>query len=308
MAETPTSSDDLVSLPALRRTVYSLLSLFFDIASFIVYAAIKGIYLLLGGLIVGLSIAFIYSSTQKPFYETSMVVEYNKLNPQAYGEIITQLNSLAGAGSYAELSRQLVLPLNVAANVISLESKNLGGDRLSIDTTTRNHQLFKIIARLRNPMVAPQLQTSLVQYINDRPLLKTTSEEQKKIYEEKLRQVESDIRKLDTLKTEFNRFLASSKVPATVYNDAINPAEIYQQSINLMYQKESIQKALHIDSSTVSVIDGFKTPNTPIGLTPFNLFTYLGIGGMLIGFLASLMIQTRKRVVRRNPSPHSTGR
>jgi len=50
--------------------------------------------------------------------------------------------------------------------------------------------------------------------------------------------------KLDSLKETYNHSLAGMKQPASFFNNALNPAELYEHSLNLASQKEYIQNWL----------------------------------------------------------------
>jgi hypothetical protein len=180
---------------------------------------------------------------------------------------------------------------------------------LGADTSTKVDQPFKIAAYFRDDFdfVLDSLQTGILNYLNYSPYLVTLTEEEQKANQFKLTAIDNDLAKLDTLKTEFNRFIASSKISATVYNNATNPSEFYAQTINLLLARDKAIKDLNVDKLPVAVLDGFKLTETPgFSAVP----RYIVLFGLLTGLLAFfvlVLVETRHRVMGRIVKPTASG-
>jgi hypothetical protein len=83
-------------------------------------------------------------------------------------------------------------------------------------------------------------------------------------------------------------------MPATFYNNAMNPAELYNQSINLANEKETILKWLNNKSQAIMLIDGLKKP---VFSDRVSLKIWLIIGllsGAILGMIVASLMLIRK--------------
>ena len=294
MSEKKQLSEDYIALPSFEKSARNFLRVFFFFLSYLTTVFFKSKYYVLAGLLTGLLLGYLYYATRPVFYKVSMVVEFNELTKRTYAEMLDQLNKLTG--STARLSRELQISPEVAANITSIDSRNLNNDPLKEDTSTRKYQHFKIILGLRNNEIADTLERAVVNYLNNSPFLKKIKIEQKKITIEKLAFVNGDIQRLDSLKMEYNRFLSRPN-SATFYNNAFNPAELFEQSTELAKERDILKRWLAMDTAAVTIIDGFKATSSPQSISLFKAMLILGSVGFLIGYLVGFMIETKKKVL-----------
>jgi hypothetical protein len=95
---------------------------------------------------------------------------------------------------------------------------------------------------------------------------------------------------------EYNRFLATSKISATYYNNAFDPAKIYEQSEKLMDEKEKILDWQSTDAMPIVVIDEFKStlaPQSASLLKSLALGTFAFVG---LSFILGLLLDLDKRI------------
>jgi len=288
--------EDQISLNNLRLTVRFLLKLFFRFCSFVGLVIEKGRFIMLVGLLVGAGIGATYYFNTPKYYKGTMIVTASRLYKKTFADIIEQLNSISSIKTGESLAGELNVSPQTAAQIRFFDSKNMLDSPLKEDTSTKRDQPFKIIIGLNSVDSIAQLQQALVDYLNNRPYLKHIREEEAKIYTAKLNQIENELAKIDSLKAEFNRFLATSKISATVYSSAINPAEIYEQSINLMREKENAQRVLMVDNYAVSVLDGFKVNLSARPVPLVRLLILTGTMGIILGFVIAFLIETRKKI------------
>jgi hypothetical protein len=256
----------------------------------------KLVYIIIGA-VLGVLVGVYYWYNKKQVYTASMTVIFNRLNARTYGAVLDDLNTLLATGASDKLAEQLQIPANVASNIIVIDGKNMNSRPLLTDTTNRTFQLFRINVVTVNDISLDTFQTGLLNYFKNLPYLKNMVAVEKQFLSDRIRIVESDLAKLDTLKTEMNRFLASSKVSSTVYSNAINPAEIYEQTTLLLKERENALRLLNIEHNPVSLVDGLKLVKAPRSRPLPDLLLILGSIGLLTGFLFGLLLETKKQVL-----------
>lgn len=290
--------EDQFNLSNLKNIVRSALRSFFRFCSFVEVTIENGRFIMLGLGLAGCILGGVYYFSSTKSYKASMVVTYNKLTKRTFGEVIAQLDLLTSTGTASKLAKELKIPTDIAVNINFIESTTISNLTLMEDTSTKVNQPFKINVGLSKSDSIESIQNALLAYLNNIPYLKHLNDEERKIFTERLSFIERELEKLDTLESEYNQFLSSTKVSSTFYNNAINPAEIYVQSNTLIQQRESLLRSLNIDNNTVSLIDGFKPTvlSRPISLMRTLLLT--GSLGIIAGFIISFLMETRKKVMQ----------
>jgi uncharacterized protein involved in exopolysaccharide biosynthesis len=298
MSEQNIHPEDQVSLSGLKNIIKEFVVLFFRAISFIGDVIRKWTFLLLAGLICGLALGYVYHAFQPKFYKVSMVVMFNELNKKFYAEILDQLNKLTTSGSTQKLAAALQVSDQVAGSVLSIDSRNMNDEPLRNDTSSKVRQLFKIIVRLNDNKSSDNLQNGILNYLNNGPFLKHVKDEQRKSYLAKISFINEELAKLDSLKNEYTRFIASSKISATFYNNAFNPTEIYIHSNNLVNQRESLLNLVSIEGTAVSLVDGFKITSSPQSSSLLRYLLITGGLGLVAGLILGFYIEARKRLIR----------
>jgi uncharacterized protein involved in exopolysaccharide biosynthesis len=299
MSEQKINHEDQIYIPGIKNLIKQILSLFFWVFSFFALVANKSKLLLLCGLLLGLISGYIYYTTKPSLYKASMVVIHNELTKKTYAEIIDQLDKLTSTGSQQRLAEELKLPVDLAGNVLSIDATNINNEPLREDTSTKIKQPFKIIVKLKSNKASDSLQNAIINYVNNSPYIKRLKEQQNKTYIERISFIEKELSKLDSLKTEYTRFLATSRISATFYNNAFNPTDIYIHSNNLVNQKATILNSLNVDGTAISIVDGFKVPSSP--QTPSLVIYLLLFGGMglFAGFILGSLYEAEKKINRK---------
>ena len=296
MSERNINHEDQIYVPGIKNIIKQILGLFFWVFSFFVLVANKSKLLLLCGLLIGLISGYVYYTTKPSFYKASMVVIYSELTKKTYAEILDQLDKFTTPGSKQQLAEELKLPVELASNILSIDATNINDEPLREDTSSKIRQPFKIIVELKSNEASDNLQNAIINYMNNSPYIKRLKEQQNKSNIEKISFIDRELSKLDSLKDEYTRFLASSRISATFYNNAFNPTDIYIHSNNLVNQKASILNLLNVDGTAISVVDGFKVPSSP--QTPSLLIYLLLFGGMglIAGFILGSLYEAEKKI------------
>ena len=294
MDEQNIRSDDYINLGVLKKILVQILYGFFAFCRYIFKVLNRGKLLMIAGLIAGLVVGYSYYSTRAKYFEVSMVARSTELTNNAISEMVKQLNQLAATGSHKKLAEALKLSELESRDIAFLASYTLANEPLEVDTFLKIHRPFKIVAQIRDTGLTAKFQQGLFLYFNDKPYLKKVKEGQRKIYETKLAFINAELANLDTLKKEYNRFLASGKISSTVYNNAFDPAEAYVQSNKLADQRDLVLEWLIKETDAVAVIDEFKSTSSP---QSFSLAKSLIISVLLFlagSFLLALVIELNR--------------
>jgi hypothetical protein len=229
-------------------------------------------------------------------FQTEMIVQQSSLTKKTYHEIINNLDEMIRTSSYDDLACALGVEKHAACQLLSLSATNLSNESLDKDTSTKTGQPFKVRVKTSENVHLPELQNGIVNYLNNNPYAKQKREGQKKILKEKLLFIEQEQMKLDSLKETYNHSLAGMKQPASFFNNALNPSELYEHSLNLASQKEAIQNWMNTEGNGIMLSDGFKIPANPGSYSTIILMLIGLVAGVLSGMILSLLAEFRKRL------------
>jgi N-methylhydantoinase A/oxoprolinase/acetone carboxylase beta subunit len=293
MTEQNNNNDD-ITLSSVKNSFIDLLLALYTILQSIFSFFFRNKVIILVCVVIFGGIGFLFAMRVKQVYSLKMIVSHSDLTKRTYAEAIDQLNRLAQSRSYKQLGHELNLDEASAENIRTLKTYNMNGDLLLDDTSSTRYLPFMIDAEVFNNSVTDSLQEGLLRYFNDNKYFKGRKEIQKRIYEEKLVFISSELEKLDSLKRQYNQFLESSGKSAVFYNNAFNPAEIYQRSNEYQQQKETVTSWLNNEYQTIKVIEGFKPGLRPVDGFKERIILYFILGGILIGCFLGAFIELQK--------------
>jgi len=303
MPESKIHPEDQIGLPSLKTIIIQFFRAFFKICSFIFAVLAKHKFFLTFVLLAGLIAGYLYTLARPEYYKVSMIVQSSSFPKKTYAEIISQLNGYIGNGSKKLLARDMNLSEDLAAKFIYVDSRNLSEEPLSTDTSSKTRQSFKIMAGLIANTSPDSLQDGIIYYINNSPYLKTLKAEEQKINEAKLAHIESDLKRIDSLKTQYNLFLTSPARQSNIYFSSANPADFYIETQKLLERREETIKSLSLDAHAVTVIDGFKLTLHPQSLSMPISVLFFGIAGFMLVFIILFLVELKKRIS--SPVPFS---
>lgn len=297
--EKETEAADQMNLSALKYLAKSFLVGFFRFLSFCAFVVGKRKFMLLSALFLGIFFAmFYYYVAQTKYYQASMILSSNLLPKRSYGGIINQLNVLAKSRSWDKLAAELHLPLPVATNILSIESRNMQDEDLQSDTSSKLGESIQVfIAILQNNTSSDSIETAMVNYLNNLPYLRRVHDIQQISDLIRLIYLQKDLAELDTLKTNYNRFLGSSRIATSIYSDAVDPAKVYAQTGYILDDIGGTRLRLMVDNVDVSPLDHIKIANTKRSKSLPILLLILGSGALFAGFLVALMTEARRRLL-----------
>jgi hypothetical protein len=286
------NQEDYIDIPPIKRLIFQILEIFFSVLNQF-SAVFRNRKLLLSiGLVGGLIFGYYYYYNRSTRFDLFMIAESSNLTKQTVAEMIINLKSLISTQSYSKLSGELNLSSEDVKQIRNLTATTMDNEPLSNDTSTRFLQPFKINASIGKADLTDKLQAAIISYLNSKAGARKLTDDQIKFYREKLQFIDRELEKLDSLKIHYMHFLASTKISPTFYNNALNPADMYKQSSDLMKNKEEVMTWLSTSSQPIFVIDEFKMPvkaeSASLGRALF-LGATIGIGiCLLFGLLLEL--------------------
>jgi hypothetical protein len=296
MSDENIKQEDYISLPPVKKIVIQFLRFIFSIADHLVDVVKKSKLLMLTGFISGCAVGYSYYSSRIAYYEVSMIAQTSAVYRKTLAEMVQSLNSLIITRSYQKLASELKITENQSRQVSYLELTSMQNEPLDNDTSTKLNEPFKIIARINQTGLTDTFQHAIVNYLNNKPSLKTIKEEQVKFNKEKLAFIDRELGKLDSLQSEYNKFFASSKITTTYYSNDVDPANMYKQSATLMDEKGKTLYWLSANSDPLMVIDDFKSATVPQSNSRLRSIVYGGLVGMAICYLIGLFLELYRKM------------
>jgi hypothetical protein len=296
MPESISPSDDYISFSSIKNIFLDILQFIFKVFNFLISSVRRELGLFLLCCVLGLVGGYIYYIQSPRYFKAEMIVQHNELNRKAFYEIIKSLNDLISTQSYSNFAGQLKIDKALGRQVLYVEALGMNNESLVSDTSTKIKVPFKIQVKMSDNTSAPVLQNALLSYLNNNSYLRLTKEGQRRIYADRLQFIEREQSRLDSLKDNYNTALASMRLPATFYNNALNPAELYEHSLNLADEKEKVLKWMNNESEAITLIDGFKVSANPQSFS-LKLFLLVGLAsGILLGLIVAFLSAVKKMV------------
>ena len=292
-------SDD-ITLSSIKKGLVGLLLVIYAILGSLYLFIFKHALVIIVCTVLMGGIGYVIAMRTRPVYSLEMIVKPSDLTKRTYAEAIDQLNELASSKSYKGLSNELKISEGNVRNIKRLNATNIDGEVLSKDTSSRTDLPFIVKAEVYNNSIADSLQQMLLNYFNTNDYLRERKVMQKKVFEEKLIFIEGELKKLDSLKEQYNRFLNTSGKSAMFYNNAFNPVDIYQRSNEYQVQKEFVITWLNNETQTLKAIVGFKPSIRPVDGKRDKIVLYFSLAGLLLGFLLGAVLELKKLSKRRS--------
>lgn len=297
MPENEHKPDDFISIDSIKNIFLDFCRIVFRSIDFIISSIQRKLGIFLFCCVLGIIAGYLYHWQTPTYYKTEMIVQSNALSKKAYYQIVQNLNDLVMSQSYKALSAQLKIDEGKIKDILGLEAVSINNASLALDTTNKIGEPFKIQLKARNTSSISGLQDALLEYFKSSPYLRLIKEGEKKIYEEKLAFIKLEQKQLDSLLSTYHTTINQMKLPTTFYNNALDPAALYQQALKLDSVKEKTQKWLNNESQSILLIDGFKAPANPQSLSLINALLIGFLTGVLVGILLVILSVLRKAVV-----------
>ena len=185
----------------------------------------------------------------------------------------------------------------VAQTIGYFRVENMSGQQVAGDTSTAKRTSMVISLVTGSPISISTMQNAILDYVNSRPYIKSAKEGERIIYETKIKFIDGELRRLDSLKDTYNRFLANSKISYTVYNNVINPADVYKSADDLMKEKTELIEWYSKDQKALSLIDGFKDSGVPSSMSLSTSLILYSIISVSFALLVAFTLELRRRLL-----------
>jgi hypothetical protein len=283
MTDPRDNSEDYISLESVKTFFLRLFKGFFGMLDYLSWLLRKYWLLFLLLIFVTTSIGYVLGHIVTFSGDLTLLVKFNDLTPNTYLEIIDPINELATSRAYERLATELGIKEDEAEQISEISMEKTGKEDVPMDDTVRRPP-FLITIKLRSIAYADVIQSAFISYINNGDYIKQLKDGQLAYYHDELSFIDAELRKLDSLKTEYNRSINSAKNP-TIYYNAFNPADIYLRSAALMDQKGKVDLWFATQQKAMSLIRAVKLEK----VTSKRSFQAI-VWGFIIGFLGALLI------------------
>ena len=272
----------------------------------------------LGVIIIGLVLGLLYSEVlKKDFYKSSMVLSCDYLNTQILNNTIDKFNLLAAEKTKEGLGGELDLDKAAAKNIqrfevrpfvseddvvemevlreqlnnAAAEKKELVEkviDRLEIE----NKNAYEISVYVYDPNVVKPLEKALVDYFKNNSYIKRRIESNRKNLENRRLKLQSELRKLDSLKVVlFKNYQAlaqknrgSNNVVVGGEEGLTNPLDVFTTDLELHEELQEVESELYLNPD-FEVVDGFTSFQEPESASLPEILLISLLLSVLVGYL-----------------------
>lgn len=285
---------DNISVSDIKTYAGNLKLFYSQLLLFVVNALKKYWYIILAGIVLGGGMAVYKYKNAKPYFAGKASILFSDFSKKTFGEMTDKLRDLARSGSYKTLAGKLKIDEADAKKIIDIEALNIAGSPLS-DDITEGKQPFYFRVKLKDRQIADTLLVHYENYLNDIPQVRMLIENNLWKMKERLAYISEQIKKLDSLKTTYQYYIAHQNAGSGSVINTFNPVDLFTQSEKLITTKTDLERAV-INYKVVRILDPFVLNDFPVlpslsGL----LIKYAGIG-LLLCVILSLAIYTVKNI------------
>lgn len=282
-------------------------------------------FLIISMVLIGGIVGIFFNKTNKPFYNTSMLLSSEYFNARLVENNIEKLNNLCGEEDRLGLAKLLGIENSIATNIKGFAYEPLVSEEDIVDVEIlkqkleelkvkdpdiakvinqiqiQNKKTYVITVHVFDNIIIGDLQESVVEYFKNSPFVKNRIAINKNNQLKLISKLENDLSQLDSLKDLFNLNLKAdanrkgkSSASSNVYvgeSSTLDPTRFYSQSVSLYRQLQATQKQVELGDD-FEVIDGFTAfakPESPSwkDLAISSGAMFLGIAYMLIFLIES---------------------
>lgn len=308
MTDSRYDSEDYISFDHIKSFVYGFVKGIFSAIDYAWALFIKYWMMFVVLVIMGTGVGYLLRNIITYNSELFMLVKFNDLDPSVYLGIINSVNDQAKSKAYDRLATELGLKKEDAQQITEVSLGKPGKETWSPEDSSSARTPFVIRVTLRSITAADAVQSGILDYFNNNPYIKKLKEGQLAFFQDELVFINSELRKLDSLKSEYNRSLTAGKNP-TIYYNAFNPADIYARSAALMDRKESLANWFATQENAASLISGVKQEKVSAKRS-FLLVIWGIVAGVLLSFLIAIWQEFRVTIAKdkQDQQDHSTGK
>lgn len=275
----------------------------------------------LGIIILGLILGALYSEVlKKDYYKSSMVLSCDYLNTEILKNTIGKFNLLAEEKDTEGLQEVLGLNDSTAKNIQKFEFKPFVSEddvvemevlreQLNNVTSEKKELVEKVITRLQianknayeisvfvyDPDIVKPVEKALVDYFRNNRYIKGRIESNRKALEARKVKLQTELRKLDSLKAvlfqNYQSFAQKSRGSNNVViggeEGLTNPLQVFTTDLEMYTELQEIQRKLDL-STDFEIVEGFTSFREPdsaglADILAISLLLSIVVGYLIIG-------------------------
>jgi uncharacterized protein involved in exopolysaccharide biosynthesis len=247
--------------------------------------------LLLTSLLCGLLLGFMVYLRLPTVYQSRLILHSFTLSNEDLIQVSDNFDRLLKKGGIVSLAEQMEIPTESLEKV-----KQIKANQIQKVFTPNNPNGFYIDVYVTDNSVLPTLQKGIINGFENIDFIKRQLAIKKENFQWMIADVEKEIAKLDSTKTEVERSLKGGRSTGSLLMVDITGLnkQLIEMNEKLLNYRQEIQFL-----AAVQVLQPFSAFNKPAGP---NFFVWLGIGligGLAIGYAIAILKSTQARIRQR---------
>jgi hypothetical protein len=201
-------------------------------------------------LLLGVGLGVFHYLTSKKVFENKMIVSSNILTESYIKILFENITRHMDDGDYALVSKQLGTSEDIVRKLVSLNIENLRKDAVN-DNTERER--FFITAEVSDQGILPDLQKSILYYLENNDFVKSHVEQNRKTARQMLAVATKEIADIEAFKV---RIISGEFFQSAKGNVMFDPTTVNSKILELTEKKLGYENSLQF-SNSVYVIEGF---------------------------------------------------
>jgi hypothetical protein len=271
----------------------------------------------LGIIVIGLILGALYSELlKKKFYKSTMVLSCDYLNTQILRNTIDKFNQLSSEKGAEGLQEVLNLDASTAKNIQQFEFRSFVSEddvvemevlreQLNNVTDEKKELVDKVIDRLEienknayeisvlvyDPAIVRPLETALVNYFNNNNYIKRRIEINRANLLDKRKKLESETRKLDSLKILLFHHYSALADKTRGSNNVImsdetlnTPVEVFTKDLEIYEDLQEVTEQVYLKPD-FEIVDGFTSFKEPESASLSEILVWSFFISIFIGYL-----------------------
>ena len=285
---------DNITINDIKVYAKNLKSFYLTLLLFFINSQKKYWYILLAGILIGCGIGYNKFKNTRSYFEGKASYTFSTFNKKMFGEMIDKLRALSASGSYKTLSEKLNISEADTRKIIDIEAVNIAGSPLSEDIT-ESKQPFYIRIKLSDRQIADTLVSCVENYLNNNPQVKSQMANNLIKMKERLLFINTQIQKLDSLKSTYQFYLAHQNVNSGSIINTFNPVDLFTQSEKLATTKTDLEWGV-INYKVIKILDPFVISDNPVSPSLKGFLIKYTLMGLLISIVLSLLLYSFKKI------------
>jgi capsular polysaccharide biosynthesis protein len=230
-----------------------------------------------------------------PRYQSSMIISSRSLSAPEVTGLIGVLGELAREKNYSEIAKKTKIEENVAKDLASITAVPNKEYQKYDEKDAPEESTIAITVELYDKQRWQDIQNGIVYYLESNPYVQKKTKIYKESQEKIIAQIQKEVKHLDSMK----RIIESSMYAK---NNIIlnNSGDIYVDAIRL-HEAEIKAKEKLAFVNDIEVIQELTNSQKPKKASIKETVFLFALGGLILGFLLSLILEMNRIVKARTP-------